>query len=83
VSLSNIGNMLDQALDFFAIKSDVDLNIMKSNQNLYSLTREILIGMKAVLEEFSPDFVFVHGDTTTSMATSLTSFLFWYQSLSY
>ena len=68
--------MLDQVLDFFDIQTDYDLNLMKANQNLYTLTTDIIIGMKQVLEEFRPDFVFVHGDTTTSMATSLASFYF-------
>jgi UDP-N-acetylglucosamine 2-epimerase (non-hydrolysing) len=66
--------MLDQVLSFFNIVPDFDLNIMKSNQDLYSLTGDILNGMKGVLKACAPDFVFVHGDTTTSMATSLACF---------
>ena len=66
--------MLDQVLDFFNIVPDFDLDLMKPNQNLYSLTGDIINGMKPVLEEFKPDFVFVHGDTTTTMATSIASF---------
>ncbi len=66
--------MLDQVLDFFEIIPDYDLDLMKPNQNLYSLTADILIGLKNVLEEYRPDYVFVHGDTTTSMAAALVSF---------
>ena len=66
--------MLDQVLSFFELSPDYDLDLMKPNQNLYSLTGEILTGMKGVLEEFKPDYVFVHGDTTTTMATSLAGF---------
>jgi UDP-N-acetylglucosamine 2-epimerase (non-hydrolysing) len=66
--------MLDQVLEFFNIIPDFDLNLMKPNQNLYSLTGEIINGMKPVLEEFKPDFVFVHGDTTTTMAASIAGF---------
>jgi UDP-N-acetylglucosamine 2-epimerase (non-hydrolysing) len=66
--------MLDQVLEFFNIKPDFDLNLMKPNQNLYTLTSDIITGLKSVLDEFSPDFVFVHGDTTTTMATSLAGF---------
>ena len=66
--------MLDQVLEFFNISADFDLNLMKPNQNLYSLTGEIINGMKPVLEEFKPDFVFVHGDTTTTMAASIAGF---------
>ena len=53
--------MLDQVLAFFDITPDYDLNLMKPNQNLYNLTGEIINGLKSVLEEFNPDFVFVHG----------------------
>ncbi|SEP54756.1 non-hydrolyzing UDP-N-acetylglucosamine 2-epimerase [Flavobacterium urocaniciphilum] len=66
--------MLDQVLDFFEIIPDYDLNLMKKDQNLFSLTSDIIINLKPILEEFKPDFVYVHGDTTTSMAVSLASF---------
>ena len=66
--------MLDQVLEFFEIIPDFDLNLMKPNQNLYALTGEIINGLKPILESFKPDFVFVHGDTTTSMAASLAAF---------
>jgi UDP-N-acetylglucosamine 2-epimerase (non-hydrolysing) len=66
--------MLDQVLEFFEIKPDYDLNLMKPNQNLYSLTSDIITGLKPVLEEFKPDYVYVHGDTTTTMASSIASF---------
>lgn len=66
--------MLDQVLDFFSIVPDYDLDLMKPGQNLYSLTADIITGMKPVLEDFNPDFVFVHGDTSTTMATSIASF---------
>ena len=66
--------MLDQVLEFFNITADYDLDLMKPNQNLYSLTGEIINGLKPVLEEFTPDFVFVHGDTTTTMAASIAGF---------
>ncbi len=63
--------MLDQVLDFFDITPDYDLDLMKPGQNLYSLTSAIITGLKDVLEDFNPDYVFVHGDTTTTMATSI------------
>ena len=66
--------MLDQVLSFFEIKADYDLDLMKPNQNLYSLTGDILNGLKPVLEEFQPDYVYVHGDTTTTMAASIAAF---------
>lgn len=66
--------MLDQVLDFFEIVPDFDLDLMKPNQNLYSITSEVILSMRSVLEDFAPDYVFVHGDTTTSFATSLAAF---------
>ncbi|TSE06283.1 MULTISPECIES: non-hydrolyzing UDP-N-acetylglucosamine 2-epimerase [Aquimarina] len=66
--------MLDQVLSFFEITPDYDLNLMKPNQNLYTLTADIIIDLKPILEEFQPDYVYVHGDTTTTMASSLAAF---------
>ena len=66
--------MLDQVLRFFDISPDYDLDLMKPDQNLYSLTGDIILGLKPVLEEFKPNFVCVHGDTTTTMAGSIASF---------
>jgi len=66
--------MLDQVLEFFEVKPDYDLNLMKPNQNLYTLTADIITEMKSVLEDFKPDYVYVHGDTTTTMAASIAAF---------
>jgi len=66
--------MLDQVLDFFEIIPDYDLDLMKPNQNLYSLTADIITNLKPVLEEYQPDYVYVHGDTTTTMAASIAAF---------
>lgn len=66
--------MLDQVLDFFEISPDFDLDLMRPNQNLYSLTATIIENMKPVLEEVKPDYVYVHGDTTTSMAVGIAAF---------
>jgi len=66
--------MLDQVLDFFQITPNYDLDLMKPNHNLYSLTSDIILGLKPILEEFQPDYVYVHGDTTTTMASSIAAF---------
>jgi len=66
--------MLDQVMNFFDIQPDFDLDLMKPGQNLFSLTADILNGMKPVLESYKPDCVFVHGDTTTSTAVALAAF---------
>ncbi|MGJ1196373.1 non-hydrolyzing UDP-N-acetylglucosamine 2-epimerase [Sphingobacterium spiritivorum] len=66
--------MLDQVIDFFDIVVDYDLDLMRPGQDLYTLTSEIITNLKKPLEDFHPDYVFVHGDTTTSMATALAAF---------
>lgn len=67
-------DMLDQVLDFFDIKPDFDLDLMKANQTLYDVTAGVLSGMGEVIRTFKPDVVLVHGDTTTSFAASLAAF---------
>ena len=66
--------MLDQVLDIFDIHPDFDLNIMKQGQDLYDVTSRVLLGMRDILDNVKPDAVFVHGDTTTSMAAALAAF---------
>ncbi|GHA57655.1 non-hydrolyzing UDP-N-acetylglucosamine 2-epimerase [Pontibacter akesuensis] len=66
--------MLDQVLDFFKIKPDYDLNLMKPNQNLFAITADALTGLKEVIEESKPDLIIVQGDTTTAFAGALAGF---------
>ena len=66
--------MLDQVLDTFGIIPDFDLSIMKDKQTLFDVTIGILEGMKAILESVNPDLVLVHGDTSTTFASSLAAF---------
>jgi len=66
--------MLDQVLELFKIKPDYDLNLMKKEQDLFSITGGVLEGIRAVIEEVKPDLVLVHGDTTTTFAAALAAF---------
>ncbi len=66
--------MLDQVLRLFALVPDYDLNIMRPEQGLTEITCRILQDLKAVFDEFKPDVVLVHGDTTTTLAASLAAF---------
>ena len=66
--------MLDQVLGLFEISPDYDLNLMKPRQSLSDITSGILAGVETVLEEFNPDVVLVHGDTTTTFATALSAY---------
>jgi UDP-N-acetylglucosamine 2-epimerase (non-hydrolysing) len=66
--------MLDQVLALFAITPDFDLDIMRPGQNLYTITTDIIQRIAGVFEEFRPDYVLVHGDTSTTFCTSLAAF---------
>lgn len=66
--------MLDQVLELFEIRPDHDLNLMRPGQNLVSITTEILQALEPVLACERPDIVLVHGDTTTTFATTLSAF---------
>ena len=62
--------MLDQVLEIFNINPDYDLNLMKSNQTLTSITANVLEELNTVINEVKPDIVLVHGDTTTTLSAS-------------
>ena len=66
--------MLDQVLDLFDIKPDVDLNLMRPNQSLAGLTAAVFTHLDPVLAEMKPDWVLVQGDTTTVMAAALNAY---------
>jgi len=63
--------MLDQVLEIFQISPDMDLNLMRPNQNLAELTATIFSSLDPVLKDLQPDWILVQGDTTTVMAASL------------
>lgn len=67
-------HLLDQVLDIFGIKADIDLNLMKQGQHLSELTANVLHGLDGVLARHHPDCVLVHGDTTTAMAAAMAAF---------
>lgn len=60
--------------DFFGIHPDIDLEIMKENQSLAHITSSILQKMDKVLDDEKPAIVLVHGDTSTTLASSLAAF---------
>ena len=53
---------------------DVDLNLMKPNQNLSSLTANIINSVDGYFSNYRPDYVIIQGDTTTVMAVSIVAF---------
>jgi UDP-N-acetylglucosamine 2-epimerase (non-hydrolysing) len=66
--------MLDQVLRIFKLEPDFDLNIMKPGQDLFDVTSAVLLGLRTTFQQWRPDLVLVHGDTTTTFATSLACF---------
>jgi len=67
-------HMLDQVLNFFDIVPDIDLDIMRPNQALSTLTARLLLDLDDVLQVEKPDAVLVQGDTTTVMTVALACF---------
>lgn len=66
--------MLDQVLRLFDIVPDFDLDLMQPGQDLTDITSKVLFGMRNVFKKWRPDYVLVHGDTTTTLATSLAAY---------
>lgn len=67
-------DMLDSVLSFFKIIPDYDLNVMKEAQSLAGVTSRILVALTEVLDKEKPDLVLVHGDTNTTISSSLAAF---------
>jgi UDP-N-acetylglucosamine 2-epimerase (non-hydrolysing) len=67
-------HMLDQVLSLFEIAPAYDLDIMGKSQSLTDVTVKVLQGLEPLLNEFRPDLVLVHGDTTTTLAASLAAY---------
>ncbi|HYF49583.1 MAG TPA: UDP-N-acetylglucosamine 2-epimerase (non-hydrolyzing) [Planctomycetota bacterium] len=63
--------MLDQALQIFELKPDIDLNLMTPGQDLITLTARALTGLRDAIRQTKPDALLVHGDTTTCLAGGL------------
>lgn len=67
-------DMMDPVNEFFGIKEDFNLGVMKSGQSLNELFTKVMIGVEDVIKKISPDLVLVHGDTSTSTASALAGF---------
>lgn len=66
--------MLDQVLEFFKLKPDYDLNLMRDRQSLNELSSRIFSEIDIVFNDFQPDLVLVQGDTTTAFCISMAAF---------
>ncbi len=66
--------LLDQVLQLFNLRPDIDLNIMQSGQDLSDITSRVLLGLRDVFGQVKPELVLVHGDTTSCFAATLAAF---------
>lgn len=66
--------MLDQVLGLFSIVPEYDLDLMKPGQSLSELTARVLTDIGPVFDDFGPDCVLVHGDTSTTLAATLAAY---------
>lgn len=66
--------MLDQVLQVFDIQPDFDLNLMTQGQGLSDVHASVITSLNSIFELTKPNLVLVHGDTTTSMASSIAAF---------
>lgn len=67
-------HMLDQVLKAFDITSDIDLNLMKPEQDLFDVTTSVLMNMREVLRTHKPAALLVHGDTSTTLAAAIAAY---------
>jgi UDP-N-acetylglucosamine 2-epimerase (non-hydrolysing) len=66
--------LLDQVLGLFSLVPDFDLDLMRPDQDLYSITSAAVEKLGPVLSHTSPDLVIVQGDTTTAFVGALAAF---------
>lgn len=66
--------MLDQVMTLFGMRADFDLAIMRPGQDLSEVTSAVLLGLRDPLASVKPDWVLVHGDTSTTLAASLAAY---------
>lgn len=66
--------MLEQVIKFFNIPVDYDLHIMEPNQTLFKITSKIVERIEKVLDDFTPDLVFIQGDASSAFLGALAAF---------
>ncbi len=66
--------MLDQVVDFFKVKIDTDLRLMRVNQSLEYVSGRVIQRFGKVIKETAPDVIFVQGDTASALMVGIASF---------
>ena len=74
ISTGQHRQMLDQSLEVFGIRPDVDLEVMSPQQDLSELAARTLVRMRVELDRVTPSWMVVQGDTTTALAAALAGF---------
>jgi UDP-N-acetylglucosamine 2-epimerase (non-hydrolysing) len=74
VSTGQHREMLNQMLDLFELRTDVDLAVMRPGQQLPDLTADLIRGLGGTIAALEPDWSIVQGDTTTAFCGALASF---------
>lgn len=68
------GDIVHDILKIFDVKYDYDFEIMKSSQSITYIITTIIENLQYIFNEKETRFVFVHGDTTTAMASTIAAF---------
>ena len=66
--------MLDQVLNLFGIRPNIDLDLMQDDQSLPQFMSRAIDLLDSVISDECPNIVLVQGDTTTVLAASLVAF---------
>lgn len=67
-------SMLDQMLEVFSLKPDIDLNVMEANQSLFQVAQKTIQRLEAILRECQPEVILVQGDTTSTFIGALAGY---------
>src|SRR5205823_5914200 len=74
ISTAQHRHMLDQVMNIFGIRPDIDLDLMTHKQTLSDITCRVLQAMDSTLQSHPVDCLIVQGDTTTAFAAGLGAF---------
>lgn len=66
--------LLDQVLDVFDLRPDVDLALMRPMQTLAELSGRVLTAVDELITTVTPDLVIVQGDTTSAFISAMAAF---------
>lgn len=73
ITLCNTGQQRElsrQAMDYFDIRADIDLDVMEEDQSLAELNARLQSGLARVIGAQPYDFIMVQGDTMTAFAAA-------------